>query len=116
MRISHFMEHIGSSFTIYFRQHEKIYNESNKKQTDESSKVAPITFEELEKKVNLLNKDLKYKNMKVKYVVHKGTQRLMLKLYDCEEGKLIKEIPSEKVLDIQAGIIEYVGLLLNERV
>lgn len=48
--------------------------------------------------------------------VHKGTNQIIYKIMDKSSGKVIKEFPEEKLLDIAAKIVELSGLLIDERV
>ena len=39
----------------------------------------------------------------------------MVKVVDTETKEVVREIPSEKILDILANILEMAGLLVDER-
>ncbi|MCG8473561.1 MAG: flagellar protein FlaG [Desulfobacterales bacterium] len=47
---------------------------------------------------------------------HEGTGRTMVRVLNRDTQELIREIPSEKVLDIASKIGEMVGLLFDEKV
>lgn len=48
--------------------------------------------------------------------VHKDTNVIMVKVFDKNTGDLIREIPSEKLLDVAANMMELNGLLFDEKV
>lgn len=47
--------------------------------------------------------------------VHKDTKAIMVKVFDKNTGDLIREIPSEKLLDVAANMMELNGLLFDEK-
>ncbi|WP_342563309.1 flagellar protein FlaG [Paenibacillus sp. FSL R7-0345] len=48
--------------------------------------------------------------------VHKETKAIMVKVLNKETGELIREIPSEKTLDIVANMMHIAGILVDEKV
>ncbi len=49
------------------------------------------------------------------FLIHEGTKRIMVQIIDQETGKILNEIPPEKILDLVARIQELVGLLVDEK-
>jgi len=47
--------------------------------------------------------------------VHKATNVIMVKVFDKQTGDLIREIPSEKILDVAADMMKLNGLIFDER-
>jgi flagellar protein FlaG len=47
---------------------------------------------------------------------YKETNKIMVKVYDKESGDLIREIPSEKLLDLTGNPKELNGLIINEKI
>lgn len=47
--------------------------------------------------------------------VHEKTQAIMIKVLNKETGELIREIPPEKTLEIVAKMMEFAGLIIDER-
>lgn len=47
--------------------------------------------------------------------LHEKTGTMMCKLIDTETNEVIREIPSEKILDMVAGIWELVGIIVDEK-
>lgn len=60
----------------------------------------------MEDYVNSVQRDLKIQ-------VHKDTGTLMVKIISAEDGKTIREIPPEELLDLAAKMDEMLGALFN---
>ena len=63
--------------------------------------------EAMDKYVNSIQKDLHI-------TVHNSTGKVIVKVISEENGKVIKEIPSEELLDLAAKLEEMTGALFNE--
>ncbi|MFC5528959.1 flagellar protein FlaG [Cohnella yongneupensis] len=48
--------------------------------------------------------------------VHKETKAVTVKVFNKETGELIREIPPEKTLDLVAKMMEFAGILIDEKV
>ncbi|MDW7674422.1 MAG: flagellar protein FlaG [Bacillota bacterium] len=48
--------------------------------------------------------------------MHEGTNRTMVKIVDRSDGKVIREIPPEKMLDLVAKMWEVVGIFVDEKI
>jgi len=48
--------------------------------------------------------------------VHEPTNDIIVRVLNRETGELIREIPPEKTLDLVAKMMEFAGLLIDERV
>jgi len=48
--------------------------------------------------------------------VHEQTHSVIVRVLNRETGELIREIPPEKTLDLVAKMMEFAGLLIDERV
>lgn len=81
-------------------------------QEDQSAVVSEkMLIETIEK----ANKDLVIANRALEFSVHEGTKEIMVKVVDAETKEVIREIPSEKVLDMVASMLERAGILVDER-
>ncbi|MFC7678559.1 flagellar protein FlaG [Paenibacillus sp. GCM10028914] len=47
--------------------------------------------------------------------VHEKTQAIMIKVLNKETGEIIREIPPEQTLEIVAKMMEFAGLIIDER-
>ncbi|OWA36187.1 flagellar biosynthesis protein FlaG [Saccharibacillus sp. O16] len=48
--------------------------------------------------------------------VHEKTHAIMVKVLNKETGDVIREIPSEKILDVVAKMMEFTGILVDKKV
>jgi flagellar protein FlaG len=48
--------------------------------------------------------------------VHEQTKAVMVKVFNKETGELIREIPPEKTLDLVVKMMEFAGILVDEKV
>ena len=75
----------------------------NKEMSDETIRRA---IQELNKK------DVKVESQ---FGIHEGTNRITVKIVDKETKEVLKEVPSEKMLDMIAKVWEYAGLFVDEK-
>jgi flagellar protein FlaG len=80
--------------------------ENNQNQVSEK-----VVSEAIEK----LNKALEGTNRRMEYSVHEVTNGIMIKVIDEETGKVIREVPPKKILDMVANMMEMAGLIVDER-
>ncbi|MCD6362793.1 MAG: flagellar protein FlaG [Synergistetes bacterium] len=66
--------------------------------------------------VEKLNKTLDLFDIQVRFKIHKETKDIMIKVVDMKNNKVIREIPPEKILDMVAKMMEFLGLLFDEKV
>ena len=52
-------------------------------------------------------------NTQLSFRKHEGTGRTLVELIDIKSGEVLREIPSEKMLDIISGIWEWSGLIVD---
>ena len=71
--------------------------------------------EDLDKAVEEANRVIFKDDNRFEFKVHEGTGRIMVKLVNKETDEIVKEIPSEKILDLVASIWDLVGILVDER-
>ncbi|NGZ76119.1 flagellar protein FlaG [Saccharibacillus alkalitolerans] len=48
--------------------------------------------------------------------VHEQTNAIMIKVLNRETGDMIREIPSEKILDVVAKMMEFTGILVDKKI
>ncbi len=61
------------------------------------------------------NKDLKLDGTSLQFSIHEKTKQIMVKIVNDQTKEVIKEIPSEKVLDMVASMMERTGLFLDKK-
>lgn len=60
------------------------------------------------------NEKIQVDNTRLEFLIHEKTHEIMVKVY--QDDRVIREIPSEKILDMVAQMLEMAGLLVDERV
>jgi uncharacterized FlaG/YvyC family protein len=78
----------------------------------ETKEISP---EDLEKKVQQLNKAAEALDRRFQFAIHKETHRIMIKVFRRDNNELIAEIPPRKILDVLAKIEEEMGLLVDTK-
>ena len=71
--------------------------------------------EDLQRAIDDTNRMVFKNDNRFEFKIHERTGRMMVKLIDKETDEIIKEIPSEKILDLVASIWDLVGILVDER-
>lgn len=60
------------------------------------------------------NKHIRTYDRKLEFSIHQSTKKIMVKVVNTDDGSVIREIPSEKVLDMVAHLWEMAGVLVDE--
>ncbi len=63
-----------------------------------------------------LNRIMDAFDIQARFFVHKETKDIVVKLVDIKTNKVIREIPPEKILDMVAKMIKFIGMLFDEKV
>ena len=84
-------------------------NEPAKKNTPEAE-ILPSLLDQVQKNIKVMH------NVDFQFSVHQATGRTMVKIMDQENGKLVREIPREQLLDLAAKIDEMIGIIFNKKV
>ncbi|WP_018212545.1 flagellar protein FlaG [Desulfitobacterium hafniense] len=87
----------------------------NQSQSEDKGKEE-LTREDVNDLTEHLNKFMVKVNAELRFEMHEGTQRLMVKFIDIKNDQVIKEFPPHELLDTLAAIRDYVGVLLDKRV
>lgn len=74
-----------------------------------------LTEEELLKMNAALNRFMQLMDANIQFTLHEKTNRLIVRVVDSKEGKVLKEFPPKEMLDVMARIREYVGALLDKK-
>ncbi|MBN1850779.1 MAG: flagellar protein FlaG [Deltaproteobacteria bacterium] len=78
----------------------------SKKQGDSGARIEHIA-QAMDNYVQSIRRDLKIQ-------VHQNTGKLIVKVISENDGKVIREIPPEELLDLAAKVEEMMGVLFNE--
>lgn len=61
------------------------------------------------------NKHIRTYDRRLEFSIHELTKQIMVKVIDTNDDSVIREIPSEKVLDMVGHMWEVAGILVDER-
>jgi flagellar protein FlaG len=92
-----------------------VHNAREMKQAEIQGKKVSIGEEHLIMAIERANKALQGGYTSFEFSIHEGTKEIMVKVLDRDTGELIREIPSEKILDMVAKLWEMSGVLVDER-
>ncbi|WMT40661.1 flagellar protein FlaG [Paenibacillus sp. D2_2] len=93
-----------------------ITNEGQVMRMERQGKYISIGEEQLIKAIDRAMKALEGPHTEFEVSVHKQTNSIMVKVLNRDTGELIREIPPEKTLDLVAKMMEFAGILIDERV
>lgn len=96
----------------------EVSNEASSEQGSSTEKIKeekPLDKKELSELTSEMNKFLELVNSDIQFVLHEKTQRLIVRVVDVRENKVLKEFPPHEMLDTLAKIRDYVGLLLDKK-
>ncbi len=90
---------------------------SGEHHTAEIKKEKEVALDEkrLEKISERVNVQLKEYDRRLEYRLHEKTNELIIKVIDTTDNSVVREIPSEKLLDYVASIKDKIGINLDER-
>lgn len=81
----------------------------------EDSKGTHISEKILIDAIEKANKAMVSANRALEFSIHEKTKEIIVKVVDTESKEVIREIPSEKILDMVANMLEMAGILVDER-
>lgn len=70
----------------------------------------------MDKVVESLNEFLQPMNLSLKFEVHEKLDRYYVKIVDSETDEIIREVPSEQLLDMYASMVEFMGLFVDQKI
>jgi flagellar protein FlaG len=95
-------------------------NDNSNRKPESLRENEEYSEQELEDEVRESVKDINEIVDKVKeglsFQIHEDTEKMMVKVVDLNTDEVIKELPPEEMLDLQARIHEMVGILIDETV
>jgi len=95
-------------------------NDNSNRKPESLREKEEYSEQELEDEVRESVKDINEIVDKVKeglsFQIHEDTEKMMVKVVDLNTDEVIKELPPEEMLDLQARIHEMVGILIDETV
>jgi flagellar protein FlaG len=85
------------------------------KQAERQGRDVGIGEEQLIVAIERANKAMQGINTSFRFSIHEGTKEIMVKVLDKDSGEIVREIPSEKILDMVAKMWELSGIFIDER-
>jgi flagellar protein FlaG len=70
----------------------------------------------LKQAVERSNQKFMSDNRRLEYSYHKEAKRYVIKVIDSSTNEMIRQIPSQKVLDYIEGLMEYIGLNVDQKI
>lgn len=93
---------------------DQILKEGNKMMQIREAK-REVTEEEIFRQVEDANNQLKVYDRRLEFSIHDETHKIMVKVIDTNDDSVIREIPSEKALDMLAYVWKMTGILVDEK-
>lgn len=98
----------------------KLDNKKANRETQSLQGKPVYNEKELEEDVRESVKDVNEIVDKIKeglsFQIHEDTEKLMVQVIDVNTEEVIKELPPEEMLDLEARIHEMIGVLIDEKV
>ena len=87
---------------------ENSYFTNQENNIEEKRKIIIDAIEKASGKIEIESKGLQFS-------IHDKTNQIMIKVIDQNTNEVIKEVPSEKILDMMAKMVELSGSFVDER-
>jgi len=94
---------------------EELLKKPEQKQEQEKPLVE-IDKEKMEEVVKGLNEFIQPVSTSIRFVLHEKLNDYYVTIVDDKTKEVIREIPSKKVLDTYANMMEFVGLLVDKKI
>ncbi|QOR35367.1 flagellar protein FlaG [Clostridium sp. 'deep sea'] len=75
-----------------------------------------IKEDQIIRAVENVNKSFMLENKRMEYDFQDETNTIVIRIIDAQTDEVIKQIPSQKLLDYAAGLMEYIGLNLDTKI
>ncbi|MEB1806641.1 MAG: flagellar protein FlaG [Bacillaceae bacterium] len=106
-----------------FQQPKNVQNQLEQKNQDlmekarhETKEVNKFTIEDIETQVESMNQMMETKNTGLKFNFHEDLERIYVQVVDRQTDEVIKEIPPEKFLDMVSTMLDFMGLMIDQRI
>ncbi|SDZ33761.1 flagellar protein FlaG [Evansella caseinilytica] len=106
-------------------QSERVHRHQTQGSVDTSSRKAEavsheasrsLKAEELTDKLEAINKLLDPQYKTIKFERHEKLDRTIVRVVDSGTEEVIKEIPPEKFLDMISSMLEFAGIIIDEKI
>ncbi|MGM0445230.1 MAG: flagellar protein FlaG [Bacillota bacterium] len=98
------------------KKNEQVKIEIKDSTTSENKLSHEELRQELEEKIEDMNKITETLEENLSFKLHDETERIMVQVVNVKTKEVVKEMPPEEMLDLAAKIHKMVGLLIDEKV
>ncbi|QKS72306.1 flagellar protein FlaG [Paenalkalicoccus suaedae] len=95
--------------------HGSIDTSSRKAEFDSRELSKEWSQDDLDRGLEAMNDLALFKDRALQFEQHERLNRTMVKVIDKQTEEVIKEIPPEKFLDMISSMLEFAGILIDER-
>ena len=78
--------------------------------------VIEISTDQMKQAVDSINEFFEINNSELKFVFHEGLKEYFVQLVNSETEEVVREIPSEKLLDVYYEMQKLVGMIIDEKI
>ncbi|UTR11754.1 flagellar protein FlaG [Evansella sp. LMS18] len=89
---------------------------SRKAEAESYEKSREWTLEELTDKVEAFNQLMLTQNTSLRYEQHDKLDRMVISIVDKETDEIVKEIPPREFLDMISSMLEFAGIIIDEKI
>ena len=96
----------------------KVNSENNNVQNNKKNENLndhDVSAKEIIDAIEKANKAIVGVRTQLEFSIHEGTKEIMVKVINTETKEVVREIPSEKILDMVAKMWELAGIMVDER-
>lgn len=79
----------------------------------DNKKEEKVDLESFQGLLDNVNKEMEPYDTELEFSVHEKTKQVMIKVVNTSTKETIREIPSEKLMDIMANLLEVSGILVD---
>lgn len=90
-------------------------NNVQKNKKDENLNDRNASAKEIIDAIEKANKAIIGAQTQLEFSIHEGTKEIMVKVINTDTKEVVREIPSEKILDMVAKMWELAGIMVDER-
>ena len=75
-----------------------------------------LSAEKAKSVIDSMNEVLNTTSTKLRYQYHDKLDKYYVTLVDSETDEIVREIPNKKLMDIYAAMLDFVGVLIDEKI
>lgn len=91
----------------------QVEQSKNSQESENNQKEEKVDLESLQSLLGGVNDKLEPYDTQVQFSVHEKTKHVMIKIVNTATNETVREIPSEKLMDIMANLLEVAGILVD---